>query len=102
MRASDEVIYRQALRSASRETLLAPPEVLSELAFPFWQKAVHEILISVGCQCTYHGKCFLDLNLEKQAILHSGGEFSFEGFLQILTETRNLFLAETAIASAQA
>ncbi|MDP3764202.1 MAG: hypothetical protein Q8Q95_01125 [bacterium] len=102
MRASEEIIYRQALESAGQVTLLGAPEKLEELAFPFWQKAVHEVLISVGCQCAYHGNCFLDLNPEKQIILHSGGEFSFEGFLHILTETRNLFLAEATMVSARA
>mgnify|MGYP001587956313 FL=1 len=101
MRESREVItYREFLQEAARQTLFAPPEQLESLAFPFWQKAVHAILVLNGCQCFYQdGKCFLDLPREKQIRLHSGGRFSFEGFVVILTETRNLILSEAIVVS---
>ena len=69
---------------ATGQVFTVPPEELESATFPFWQEAVHDILILTGCQCVCHdhneAKCFLSIGQEMQIILHSGGKFSFEGF----------------------
>lgn len=104
MQIPKEEMYKKALHLAARETIFAPPEKLEELAFPVWQKAIHEVLVFNGCcQCLYQdAKCLLDLSKENQISLHSGGELSFEDFLEVLMETRNLFMAEAMSVSAYA
>ena len=102
MQTSEEEIYLKAFEPAAKQTLFASSEKLENIAFPFWQKAVHNVLILKGCQCVHGGKCFLDLDKEKQIGLHSDGDFNFQKILEVLAETRNLFLAETMSVSAHA
>ncbi|MDP3799981.1 MAG: hypothetical protein Q8Q90_00980 [bacterium] len=103
MKVSEERIYREALESATGQAMLVPPEELSLMVFPFWQKAVHEILILTSCQCICHdhneAKCFLSLNPTSQIKLYSGGELSFEGFLETLDSIKQLFLLESMVSS---
>lgn len=96
MRPLEQRIYRESLELTARHVLTDPPEKLRESAFPFWQKAVHDILVLTGCQCVCHDsnevKCFLSLDKELQTKLHMGGELSFEGFMETLDGINKLSL----------
>ncbi len=76
-----------AARSFSQERYLN----IEEFLFPFWEKAIHNMLLQRYCPCMDNKKeeCFLNLSTEEKKTLLSG-DMSFKHFVEYFQQGREM------------
>ena len=90
-----DILRRAYLTALKKAKFITSEEEIEERLFPIWERAVHRIILRIGCPCQKgnKAKCFLLLSREKKEALMSDNEnLSFSQFISLFMEAQQKVL----------